>query len=128
MGSIKIPDGYCVKCNDGVLKPCIGKREKALCASLHYWPKHRRSEQGDIDDREYNKQAPIFLAQNSLCKMNFPGCTIRATQVHHMKGRGPYLLVQKWWLPCCTPCHDYEIRNSAEAVEKGVTILRTINI
>lgn len=124
VGNIKIPDGLCVKCNDGILKPCIGKREKALCASVHYWPEHMRTEDLKRQDRIYFKRRPIFLASRPLCEMKFPGCTIRATEIHHTLGRGDYYLVEKTWLPVCANCHRHEIANSAEAYDKGVTLKR----
>jgi hypothetical protein len=118
--SIVIKNGLCVKCGDNILKPCIGKREKALCRT-HYWEQHRRSAKKKEDDKVYFKLHPEFLNERPVCELKFPGCTGRATEIHHADGRGVFYLVVSTWLASCRSCHDYEIRHSAEAYEAGVT-------
>lgn len=42
------------------------------------------------------------------------------TEVHHMRGRGRYLLDQTTWLPVCFTCHHEKIhKHPAWARENG---------
>lgn len=104
MGRIPIKNGLCGKCNDGILKPCIGQREKALC-NYHYKQEHRRSKQGKKDDIIYWQLQKEFLEENPNCIFKFDGCTGKATQVHHARGRGIYYLVVSTFRGGCDHCH-----------------------
>lgn len=43
----------------------------------------------------------------------------RATSVHHVRGRGRFLLDAKTWLAVCEPCHRYIHDHPAWAREQG---------
>lgn len=43
----------------------------------------------------------------------------RATSVHHVRGRGRFLLEPKTWLAVCEPCHRYIHDHPAWAREQG---------
>lgn len=43
----------------------------------------------------------------------------RATSVHHVRGRGRFLLDTKTWLAVCEPCHRYIHDHPAWARERG---------
>lgn len=58
-------------------------------------------------DALYLIQNKIYLKNNTLCKANRPGCTIKAKEVHHKRGRGQYLLDETTWLPVCKHCHRW---------------------
>lgn len=54
----------------------------------------------------YADQRVVFLARNPLCKGKCcTECTGQSMEVHHMRGRGIYLLDEKTWLPVCRFCH-----------------------
>jgi len=73
--------------------------------------------------------APQWKRHNKLCRMRFAGCTHHSTQIHHMNGRrGFWLIISKWFLPCCANCHRYATHHSAEAIAAAVTCPPTMNI
>lgn len=109
---MKQAEGLCVKCNDGVLKPIIGKRDKALCSSKHYWESKRKpivakptqlkrspikknkdyvipkvTKKQAQRNAQYLKQRGPYLLANPYCVIRAEGCTYMATQIHHPFGR-----------------------------------------
>lgn len=71
---------------------------------------------------------PLWLRHNKMCRARFAGCTVKATEIHHMNGRrGFWLIISKWFFPICRRCHRYATKNSAEAIKAGVTIPDHIN-
>ena len=61
-------------------------------------------------EEEYRKLRKRFLTQNRNCIAIRIDTKIRclnpATQVHHRKGRGKYLLSIATWMPVCHHCHE----------------------
>lgn len=62
--------------------------------------------------QEYNKRRRSFLAkpENSLCRVCTDSSKVRprkAKFIHHIKGRGKYLLDETTFLPVCFQCHRY---------------------
>lgn len=123
MGSIPLKKGYCVACNDGILKPCIGKREKAKC--VNHYNSQKRAESAPIAkksdkqlelDKEYFRLREIFLKSIGYrCQIRRPGCKHHADQIHHSRGRGIYYLVVKYFTGTCLPCHQWAEANPEEA-------------
>jgi hypothetical protein len=75
--------------------------------------------------KEYRVESAIFIKENPVCGMNLPGCTKKATQVHHKKGRENDLLLKKeFWMPGCDSCHTWCTEHSKEAIELGLSISR----
>lgn len=74
-----------------------------------------------------DKQAQLLSAYSSLrrlyfskpehqfCKARLLSCSVDATEIHHMKGRGPWLMAMETWLPVCRACHVYIENNPEEA-------------
>jgi len=73
---------------------------------------------------EYSKIRRDFLADKEICHAKLHCCTLKTTDVHHMKGRGKYLLDTSTWLPVCRKCHMYIETHTEEAKELGFTISR----
>lgn len=132
---MKLADGYCVKCEDGILKPVIGKREKSLC-NTHYWESKRKpitskpvqikrspikknkdyvipkiTKKQAQRNAQYLKQRGPYLERNPYCVIRAEGCTYMADQIHHLKGRQllksghDRLLWEPDWASCCANCH-----------------------
>jgi len=81
--------------------------------------------------KKYNREAKIFLSkpEHQLCKARImPICKLRASQVHHKKGRGIYLMDKSTWLPVCDACHKQITIHSKEAIEKGFSDRRNTAI
>lgn len=78
------------------------------------------------ENREYlNYSRPEYLLEHPICEINVPGCTIKADQIHHKKGRiGKLLNDKKYFCATCDNCHKWAENNPAAAREKGVSISR----
>lgn len=73
---------------------------------------------------EYSKIRRDFLANKEICHAKLHCCTLKTTDVHHMKGRGKYLLDTSTWLPVCRKCHMWIETHPEEAKELGFSISR----
>lgn len=52
--------------------------------------------------REYTKRRKDFLLQNPFCRV----CKVRASEIHHSKGRiGALLNAEEHWIQLCHNCH-----------------------
>ncbi len=67
----------------------------------------------------YRTLRKAFLDHNPVCKASLVKCTVNATDVHHMKGRGKYHLDTTTWLPVCRSCHMFIEENPDVAYEFG---------
>ena len=70
-------------------------------------------------NREYSKLRREFLLDKSVCRANIYRCSVQATDIHHMKGRGKYHLDISTWLPVRRSCHTYIEEHPEEAIELG---------
>lgn len=74
----------------------------------------------------YDKLRKNFLNQHPTCRARIRGlCSLKATDVHHMKGRGKYHLDTKTWVSVCRPCHEWIETHPEEAKELGLSKDRT---
>ena len=83
-------------------------------------------------DAIYSIIRPLFLKERPLCEANLPGCTKRATQVHHVKGRrGLLYIMSHYFRAHCGNCHRWVTDHSKEAKEMGISEpinTKTVNI
>ena len=70
-------------------------------------------------DRIYSKEAKTFREENENCAIRSPRCTGRTEGVHHVRGRGIYLLDKTTWKPACNACNLYVEDNHKWAVDNG---------
>jgi len=75
-------------------------------------------------NREYSKLRKQFLSEKSICRAKINNCSLKATEVHHMKGRGKYHLDTTTWLPVCRNCHTWIEINPEDAKELGFSAIR----
>ncbi len=75
-------------------------------------------------NREYSKLRKQFLSERSVCRAKIHNCSIQATDVHHMKGRGKYHLDTTTWLSVCRNCHTWIELNPEDAKDLGFSISR----
>lgn len=148
---MKQAEGLCVKCNDGILKPIIGKRDKALCSSKHYWESKRKpivakptqlkrspikknkdyvipkvTKKQAQRNAQYLKQRGPYLLANPYCVIRMDECTGVAEEVHHGAGRiGGDLLDESTWRSACKLCHHWVEMNPESAKELGHSLIRT---
>lgn len=72
----------------------------------------------------YSAQRKAYFHGHPYCKAmiyvaGLDVCTGFATDIHHKKGRGEYLLDTSTWLPVCRNCHAFIETHPAWAKEKG---------
>ena len=82
----------------------------------------KRSEKMKGVLKEVKKLYTIFLAKpdNQLCQIKAKGCTIKATVVHHVRGReGKQLSNTKDWMAVCPHCNGYVEANDGWARDRG---------
>ena len=76
-------------------------------------------------NREYSKLRIEFLIDKPNCMASLPGCTLRAAEIHHKKGRGKYHNDITTWLSVCRNCHTWIELNQSEAIELGFSTPKT---
>jgi hypothetical protein len=82
----------------------------------------KRSEKMQDAIKEVKELYAIFLAkpENQSCIIGAKGCTIKATVVHHSRGReGKQLSNVKDWMPACPSCNGYVEANDGWARRNG---------
>lgn len=66
----------------------------------------------------------MFLAEHPFCEVpisiEVPGCLVRSSEVHHMKGRGIHFLSEEHWLAVCHSCHQWIEDHKKEARVLGL--------
>lgn len=71
-------------------------------------PISRFSKRKMAERRQYAKRAKAFKVAHPVCAGQIPTvCTGFTHDVHHVFGRGKYLLVESTWLPLCRGCHTH---------------------
>ncbi len=83
------------------------------------------SQKRDILLQIYSVLRKIFLTSNPICQARLCNCTRDATEIHHKAGRDNLLLIiVRWFLPVCRPCHDELTVHSDAAIEAGLSFPR----
>lgn len=91
-------------------EPIRGKRIKPVSESRKW------------QNKEYSRERKAFLAEYPRCAV-YPG--MKATQIHHMKGReGKLLLDKRYWLPVSHKAHRKITDDSKWAISKGYSLKR----
>lgn len=60
-----------------------------------------------------------FMKLHPACQAGLDGCTVKATECHHMRGRGEYLLNDKYYLALCNNCHRWINEHNEAATAMG---------
>ena len=71
------------------------------------------------ETKEYTKLRKIYLNKHPMCEAAVNNCSLKATEIHHVKGRGTNYLFCDSWLSVCRNCHDWIENNPKEATELG---------
>ncbi len=88
-------------------------------------PIRKVSEKRLRESKIYSNIREIFLRLFIQCGAGLPGCTVRATEIHHMLGRGKYYLIIRFFLGVCRNCHDRITVNSREAIQNQHSFSRS---
>jgi hypothetical protein len=78
------------------------------------------------ENREYKKKRDEKLKLYPVCEMGLPGCTVKATDTHHVGGRVGKNLTGSELLSCCRNCHTIVELNPKMAKEKNFSKSRLI--
>lgn len=74
---------------------------------------------------QYRKVRDQFMKENLLCQAKLNGCTVKATDLHHAKGKvGDLLTDKRYFKALCRSCHSYIEINPNFAKEKGFSLNR----
>lgn len=83
------------------------------------------SKKREEENETYFGQREKFLETKKNCEARLPGCTKKATEVHHGAGRvGENFLDETTWLAVCRMCHRYLELNPIFAKENGLSVSR----
>jgi hypothetical protein len=71
------------------------------------------------------KKLRIKFLTDRMCEAKIYNCTLKATDVHHKKGRiGDNMLDTTHWLAVCRSCHNWIENNPEESKELGFSTNR----
>lgn len=74
---------------------------------------------------KYRKVRDQFMNENKNCQARLENCTIKATDIHHSKGKiGDLLTDKRYFKALCRNCHSYLEVHPNEAKEKGFSLSR----
>ena len=114
----------------GLCKPCyVIDYNKRKIVKLNLSPKENRkpismvSEQRKKLNSIYSIIAQELKPLHTKCEAQLPGCTHKATQIHHKKGRrGIMLILSKYFGYQCDNCHKICTKDSKLAKELGLSL------
>lgn len=100
----------CANCKQ--VRP-IWKRVKNLpycqrCSNVLFPPKglNKRSQKKVSNDNKYSELRKQFLTKHPVCMAHLPGCSLQATDIHHVMGRiEENYLDTDTWVSLCRSCH-----------------------
>jgi len=70
---------------------------------------------------EYSKERVKFLTQHPLCQAKLIDCQKEASEIHHKRGRGIYMLDTSTWLAVCRACHHFIENNPLISKNLGLS-------
>ena len=83
-------------------------------------PLRKRSKKRSRQEAEYSKLRLLYLDRHPFCQAKLPGCGLKATEIHHKKGRVDKDLTDNTeWMSVCRSCHQYIETHPVEATELG---------
>lgn len=84
---------------------------------------NQQSDQRIILNKIYKILCKEFKPLHPVCEGQLPGCTHKATEIHHKKGRrGLLLILSKYFGYLCSNCHTFCTKNSKAAKELGLSM------
>lgn len=109
----------------GYCKNCWSMRSPQKSKPTKQQPIARRSSKQQKLEAAYMVIRNLYIKNHPMCEAHLPQvCTQVATDVHHKKGRGEFLLDDTTYLAVCRGCHYWIEHNSREAKLLGFSISR----
>lgn len=125
----------CNKCGK-VLPIWKNHRGNRYCKTCWLQQVKNRIKSVSSKKKKLNKMYSIarkeFLKEpkNFYCKAALPGCTGKdksTLTIHHMKGRGKYMLDKNTWVTLCFNCHRWVEEHPEKAKIMGLSLKRNEN-
>lgn len=113
---LKVPKGGPISPEAAKNSPPKGKKPRK--------PIKNASKKLKKSNAEYSILAAAFKDVHKVCEINWQGCTIHATEVHHEAGRGKWLLQVEFFRAACRSCHDKAGADPKRAIAEGVSLPR----
>lgn len=78
---------------------------------------------------KYRKVRDQFMKEHPNCQARLQGCTIKATDCHHSRGKvGDLLTDKRYFKALCRSCHNYIETHPSQSKEMGFSLSRLENI
>lgn len=102
------------------------KKEKQEALRKNYTAIKKVSDKQKALLAEYAKLRKQFLKAKTKCEAGLYGCFKDATEIHHLAGRGSFLLDTETWMGICRSCHAkiHDQFGLKEAEDQGLRIRR----
>ncbi len=110
---------YCKPCWHRIKEKVIIAKPKPVLSKKVTKPIRKVSAKMSVQLTIYTKMRRSFLEKHPGCQAHLHNCNLLSTDVHHKKGRGPYLNDPTTWLSVCRPCHNWIEEHPIEAIEMG---------
>ena len=81
-------------------------------------PIPKESAKRKVENKEYKTLRKVYLDNHPLCEVKFKGCTKKAVEIHHDKGRGIRLNDVSNFVAICRNCHN-KVENENIKVRDG---------
>jgi 5-methylcytosine-specific restriction endonuclease McrA len=94
------------------------------CPNLQPCAAHQRQAWSGSDRRSglpadwRSRRSAVLSRDRGVCQLRYPGCRVRATEVHHAVNRDRHELADL--LAVCTACHQVVTRAEAQQARRGV--------
>jgi hypothetical protein len=116
-------NSLCASCNHAFRK---SERQSLKDASKVKKPIRKVSKKRAIEIREYLEKKAKYLQIFPICQAK--GCGKPSTDLHHRQGRnGSKLTDETLFMALCFDHHEYYTEHSAEAIEDGISLLRSVS-
>lgn len=99
-------------------KACA-QRQKPVVVKKRNTPIKKASDKQTRLNAAYSALRKVFLAQHPVCQIKVKCQGDIATDIHHKKSRGQYLLDSTTFISVCRNCHSWCHENDAEARALG---------
>lgn len=110
---------------EGYCKECWSCHSGTVRQTTKRTPLRPRSSKQQKLEVAYSTLRKVFIDSHPMCQAKVSeSCTLKATDIHHKKGRGEYLLDASTYLSVCRSCHEWITINSKKSIELGFSILR----
>jgi hypothetical protein len=109
------------RANPKTCKACAIKTSKPIPKNKDYKiPQVSKSQTKRL--AQYRKLRDAFMKEHPLCQAQLQGCTKKATDLHHSKGRiGHNLTDVSTYIALCRNCHTWAENHPEEAKSLGLS-------